>query len=78
MISVIKSRESKVTAWSNLIGMLLMATGIIDPLHLDEVMQQLSLLVGALLTAFMSAMFIWSRVNLKGKALEAESKKALG
>lgn len=74
----IKTSEAKVTAWSNLIGMLLVAAGIIDPLNLDAVMQQLAVLVGALLTAFMSAVYIWGRINLKGKALDAEVKKTLG
>lgn len=72
------SETGKTTAWSNLIGMLLVATGILDPLHLDDVMQQLSVLIGALLTAFMSAVYIWGKVHVKGKELEAETKKSLG
>lgn len=78
LTSGIKTSEAKVTAWSNLVGMLLVTLGLVDPLHLEDIMQQLSLIVGAVMTIIMSSVYIWGRVNLKGKTLEAETKKTLG
>lgn len=64
--------EYKVTLLAQLIGMGLVALGLVDPLHVDDISQHLILILGSLGTIFTSVMYIYSRTMVKSSALNSK------
>lgn len=60
--------EYKVTLIAQLVGMVLVSVGLVDPLDVDELSRHIMLILGSLGTIFTSIMYIYSRTMVKTNA----------